>query len=201
MRLYDLGVVFTGHMMDAPGRKEPRFPATMYRDAEKGIRQAIKNSWYASDNMLFIGSGARGADIIAMEIAVDLDVRTHLVLPFNIEDFVKSSVGDPDIFCWRERLYALMEKVNTVTVLPGTGANEDFIAANDKMVEIATAQCSRRRLIAFWDQKGGDGIGGTGHFVKSFKEGGGMAEIIDAAMMLHLHKSDLAAPVSYYDQD
>jgi len=198
MKPYDKAIVFTGHMMDAPGRKEPRFPATMYQDVAASIRNSIKAAWMDNDHLLFISSAARGADIMALEVAQRLEIDTTIVFPHKREMFIRNSIGEPDAFCWERRMKGLLNDAATVT-LPGTGEPSDYSKANDYMVEIALKDSGNVSLLAFWDMKPGGGVGGTEHFVNSLKSSGRDVEIIDAHAMLLSHLMELSSPVSQHE--
>jgi hypothetical protein len=187
MRKYDLGLVFTGHMMDAPGRKEPRFPAAMHREAADSIRYSINSNWFYSDEMLFVSSAARGADIMALEIAQARRMDVKIVLPHPVDVFIKWSIGEPDPFCWERRMRAVLDGAD-VEVLPGESTldktvSKDYSRVNARMTEIVGEFANRKKLLAFWDGKGGL-EGGTGHFCESFRSLGGEVEVIDTNAML-----------------
>jgi hypothetical protein len=198
MKLYSHAMVFTGHMMDAPGRKEPRFPATMHEMVGDALRKSIKYAWLEADNLLFVSGAARGADIMALEIAQALEIDTKIVIPHNIPTFIGNSIGEPNPFCWARRLDKVLEGGRYI-VMNGKGEDHDYAKANEHMVQIAQNAAGRMKLLAFWDRKPGGGLGGTEHFVNSFQELGGEVEIIDANAMLQKHLADLGSPVSQHD--
>ena len=59
-------LLFSGHMVDLPGRKEPRFPASLEKAVEKRIAEAV-NPYARLTDVAGFASAARGADIIFHE--------------------------------------------------------------------------------------------------------------------------------------
>ncbi|HVP09138.1 MAG TPA: TRAFs-binding domain-containing protein [Burkholderiales bacterium] len=81
--------VFTGHMIDAPGRTAPRFPPHLAPAVGAAIARAIE------DNELGFGycAAACGADILFAEQMLARGAELDIVLPFRREDFVATSVA------------------------------------------------------------------------------------------------------------
>jgi hypothetical protein len=83
-------IALAGRRIDAPGAREPRFPAEHVPDVTTRVRE------------LFIGLGARalvtsaacGADLIALDVAGDLNMRRRVVLPSEASRFRELSVTD-----------------------------------------------------------------------------------------------------------
>jgi hypothetical protein len=199
MKSYELGLVFTGHMIDASGRKEPRFPATMYEDVKESIRKSLRNAWHDTDGeIICIASAAKGADIIFLEVAQHLGLDTMIVLPRSIEEFIKGSIGEPDQFCWERRMKKVIDGAQLFTALAGNGVSSDYTDANNLMAQLAMDHADKTKLLAFWDGNEG-GVGGTGEFSKSFHSMGGEIEVIDAAFMLKDHLYRLAEPTVSYE--
>lgn len=96
---------FIGHMIDAPDREKPRFAPEM----EDNVRAAIRSSILTYDIQIGYSSLACGSDIIFVEEMLDLGRNVELLFPFNISDFIQTSVafaGDH----WVERFQAVLEK-------------------------------------------------------------------------------------------
>lgn len=101
--------VFTGHMLDAPDRSTPRFPARIEGAVEAAIEQAV-----AAQN-LGVGycSAACGADILFIERMQARGAETHIVLPFQRDDFVRTSVAFAGAH-WVERFDRVMEQATSI---------------------------------------------------------------------------------------
>ena len=82
-------LAFAGHMIDAPGRAEPRFPAAL----EPAVAAALREELARLHAPILYTSAACGADLICIEQALDLAVEVNVVLPFDRQDFVRTSVA------------------------------------------------------------------------------------------------------------
>lgn len=176
-------ILFTGHMIDAPGRAAARFPAR----AESAARDAIRLSVEAlregrTGAVIGIAGGASGGDILFHEVCAELFVPTLLRLALPVEEYLKASV-EPAGDDWVQRFHALIERLgpdsirvlDDSVVLPESltrglaGAAELNIwqRVNLWMVAEAIELAPRRTLLALWDGKAGDGPGGTEHLVQA----------------------------------
>src|SRR5207247_3556421 len=82
-------VVFSGHMLDQPGRGSPRFPA----EREGPIREEIKKYLAQVKPGFGSSSAACGADIIFCECIIEMGANLQLVLPCPISAFKAQSVS------------------------------------------------------------------------------------------------------------
>lgn len=84
-----IAVVFTGHMIDAPGRPMPRFPVRL----EAAVREQIDRSIVEHNIGFGYCSPACGADILFIECMQARGREVQIVMPFRIEDFRDTSVA------------------------------------------------------------------------------------------------------------
>jgi hypothetical protein len=160
-------------MIDAPGRKVPRFPARAEAAATAAIRQAVEEILRgAAATTVGIAGGASGGDLIFHEVCAALAVPTLLRLALPVEEFVKASVA-PAGEGWVKRFEALLARLgpgpvrvlDETIVLPErlTGGAELNVWQNTNlwMVDEALALAPKRTLLALWDGAAGDGPGGT----------------------------------------
>ena len=106
-------VAFSGHMIDAPDRPEPRFPAAL----EPAVAAAIRQHLAGLREPIIYTSAACGADLICIEAALALGAEVNVVLPFDRDDFVRTSVavgGDG----WLQRFDDALARV--ARVIPAT---------------------------------------------------------------------------------
>ncbi len=103
--------VFTGHMIDAPGRPAPRFPPAL----EPAAREALRARLAAVSPLAVYVSAACGADLLCLELARERGCETHVVLPFPPGEFRRASVdfasGD-----WGARFDGALAAAHSVTV-------------------------------------------------------------------------------------
>jgi class 3 adenylate cyclase len=82
-------IAFAGHMIDAPDRKSPRFPAAL----APAVQQALRERLAKLQTPIAYTSAACGADIIFIEAALERGAEVNVVLPFDRNDFVQTSVA------------------------------------------------------------------------------------------------------------
>ena len=82
-------LAFAGHLMDAPGRAAPRFPHGL----EPAVEAAIRAHLSRLKQPTVYTSAACGADLIFIEAALDLGAEVNVVMPFDRQDFVRTSVA------------------------------------------------------------------------------------------------------------
>ncbi len=170
-------LLFTGHMVDDPGRAEPRFPPT--KAAEDKVREMLRTAIAAeqalSDGKIVgVCGGACGGDILFHEVCAELDVPTRLYLALPRERFCVTSVqhAGPD---WVERYYRLCtrlvprilaESEELPKWLRGKQGYGIWQRTNLWMLYNALALHGKElTLIALWDTGDGDGPGGTDDLV------------------------------------
>src|SRR5437867_380615 len=81
-----LSLLFTGHMVDLPDRKAPRFPPALEESARKRIGVELDGAKGMSVCQGF-ASCARGGDILFHEECRARGIETVIVLPFPPEEF------------------------------------------------------------------------------------------------------------------
>ena len=173
-------LVFAGHRVDAPGRKEPRFPPTSEPTAREMIAQAVAEEKRLAGDQPILGfsAGASGGDILFHEVCAELGIPTTLLLPLPDDEFAAASVADggPQ---WLERFRALTERleVRHLTGLPewlaADGGYTIWQRGNRWILHTALSLTDADiALIVLWDGRGGDGPGGTENMVKLAKSRG-----------------------------
>ena len=194
--LPDKVFLFSGHMVDAPGRKEPRFPADKEPIAAAAITQALADLG-ASDKDLALTQGASGGDLLFAEAAVARGMKVQLLLPLPEPDFIAQSIlpatgGDG----WRKRYYQLRNNPlclpprvmpDELGPLPRDSRGKEtnpFERCNQWLLNSALALgIKRTRCLCLWNGSGGDGPGGTEHMMKEVKKRTGQVTWLDTRTM------------------
>jgi hypothetical protein len=192
-------LVYTGHMIDAPGRQQPRFPAAM----EARVRDAIRARLEQLQPVAAYGSAACGADILCLECVQELGGELHIVLPFPLDDFRGVSVDLLPGGDWGDRFDRLIEKADEVLVTgerPPPNSASTFEYANLVMTGLARlrAQVLDTQLhgLAVWDGTEAGDVGGTGSVVSIWRESGVSLEHVAMPEVGASHaRSDAAASV------
>jgi hypothetical protein len=182
-------LLFTGHMIDKPGRAESRFPAQKEAAVKRKIKEIIEEEKSKADgNYRGISGGACGGDILFHEACAELGIQTELYLAVPREQFIVESVqfaGQK----WVERLnhlYSILphqilsQKQELPQWLQGKKDYSIWERNNLWMLNGALSNGGlHMTLIALWDGKGGDSAGGTEHMVKEAMTKGAVVRVID----------------------
>jgi len=120
-------VAFAGHMIDAPERRVPRFPPALAPSVQAAMREHLARL----RNPIVYTSGACGADLLFIEAALEIGAEVNVVLPFDRQDFLRTSVavGGAD---WTERFESALSRVARVIM-----ATEENHLGDDVLFEHA----------------------------------------------------------------
>jgi hypothetical protein len=183
-------ILFTGHMVDAPGRAVARFPAALVGAAAARIEGALAEI-DAGPADLALTQGAAGGDLLFAEACLARAVPLRLFLPLQESEFVAQSLLPvEDGAAWHARFRDVVARLDqppseAPVVLGALAAGEDaFVRANLWLLASALAFGTERlRCICLWDGGGGDGPGGTRHLVDAVYAAGGTVLRIDPASL------------------
>lgn len=175
-------------MIDAPGRKAPRFPPAK----EEGVRERIAaqfENWRVGAGDVAISGGARGADILFSEEGLRRGARGMLLVALPEEEYLEASVRLP-ASDWEQRYRALREKCETrfqhEALGPAPESMNVFARNNLWLIDIARAMAADSDIhaVLVWDQEpAGDGPGGTSDFAQRIVDGGGQVAIINPTLI------------------
>jgi hypothetical protein len=161
-------LLFSGHMIDAPDRKKPRFPPDKEPVAAAAIANMLAEIGAERDD-LAICSGACGGDLLFAEACLARDIRLELYLPFDEPTFLANSVEFANAD-WHKR-YLVAKSRATLHVIPDDlgplPAGENPYERNNRWMLESAARFGGEKIafIALWNGEGGDGPGGTQHFM------------------------------------
>lgn len=120
-------VAFAGHMIDAPGRTEARFPPAL----ASAVHAALREQLARLHQPIVYTSAACGADLIFIEAALEIGAEVNVVLPFDRKDFVRTSVAVGGNG-WAERFDAALAHASRVIM-----ATEESHLGDDVLFEHA----------------------------------------------------------------
>src|ERR1044072_3785238 len=196
-------LIFTGHMIDAPDRPKPRFPADKEGVAREKIKEAIEAEMRIGEGVSFgIAGGASGGDILFHEVCFELGIPTHLYLALPRGLYVNASVrrGGPD---WVQRFRDLNARASNQGLVRVLSQMEDepkdekeYLPAwlrskpNYKIWQrnnlwmlhnaLTAGGDDCVTLISLWDcEPTGDGPGGTSDLVQKVERRGAKAIVIN----------------------
>lgn len=170
--------VFSGHMLDAPGRPSPRLPA----QDEPAVRAAIEALLDRGGFVAGMSAAACGSDIVFLEALQARGCATHIVLPHEPSVFRQVSVTSIAGEAWGARFDAVLARASEVTLvsdLPGEDLSYQFHGE----VLAGLARLKARALdarvvgVAVWDGRPG-GVGGTSSVVQEWARRGLDVEVL-----------------------
>jgi hypothetical protein len=187
-------LLFTGHRIDTPDRKTPRFPPAKEKHARAMIFEAVRSARAKAKGPLFgIAGGASGGDILFHEICEALEIPSQMYLVLSKHDYVKDSVTDagPE---WVERFNRLCDKMKPKVLSESSRlprwlrAKKDYdIWQRSNLWMLHSAlfiSQDHLTLIALWDGASGDGPGGTEDMVDRAKDRGASFIHLDAKKLI-----------------
>jgi hypothetical protein len=192
-------VLFTGHMLDPPGRTsdKARFPHTP--EAEKRARDmieaALRKEMSEPGGISWgVAGGACGSDILFHEVCEQLGIPTQLFLALPEPKFQVESVdrGGPD---WVERYKKICERVKPRVLMESKELPRwlvdkkgyDIWQRNNlwMMFNVLAMPARRTTLIALYNRdRDPNGPGGTAHLVEVASQWGFKTVELDARELL-----------------
>jgi hypothetical protein len=179
-------ILFSGHMIDAPGRKTPRFPSDMEPIAANAIAAALAELDVGARDLCICG-GACGGDLLFAEAGLARSARLELYIPFEEPTFLEKSVdfADGD---WRARFFAAKARgvlhVAPIELGPLQDGDDPYERDNRWMLDQGSRfGAEKLDFVCLWNGEGGDGPGGTKHMMEEVREKGGRAVWLDTTKL------------------
>ena len=131
-------VALAGRRIDAEKQDAARFPFSRV----EAVRNEIKGKLISERAVTLVCSAACGADLLALEVAQALGIRTRIVLPYSRTDFRNTSVTDrPHQDFWGtlfDRVVSEAHKQGDLLELGYTKAEDaTYLATNEAIVREA----------------------------------------------------------------
>ena len=168
-------LLFSGHMIDAPGRKEPRFPPDKQASVADTISALLDTADVAAGpNDLAICGAACGGDLLFAEACLARGTALEMYIGFDEKTFLADSVDFANAD-WRDRYFAAKSK-GTLHIAPDElgplAAGADPYERNNLwMLERAKRFGPAKMIfICLWNGEGGDGPGGTKHLMEEARK-------------------------------
>ena len=174
-------VAFAGHMVDAPGRAKPRFPPAMV----PAVAAAIDAEVAALRAPIVFTSAACGADLLFVEAVQARGAEVNLVLPFDRDDFVRTSiaVGGEAWIARFEAALARASRVIMATTEAYLGDDVLFEHAARLVEGLAMLRADQLEttptLLCLLDAGEASGVGGTQASVARWRKTVGAPHVID----------------------
>lgn len=179
-------LLFSGHMIDSPSRKEPRFPAAKEPIAAKAIGDVLDRITAGPGDLAICG-GACGGDLLFAEAALVRKLTLAIYLPFEEERFLAESVDFAGAD-WHSRYFAAKARaamhVATQELGPLKADENPYIRNNEWMLQVGTGYGAEKvDFICLWNGGGGDGPGGTEHLMREVQHSGGRTHWLDTRQL------------------
>jgi Adenylate cyclase, family 3 (some proteins contain HAMP domain) len=174
-------VAFAGHIVDRPDRPTARFPRSLVPVVEAAIRERLA----ALRRPVVFASAACGGDLLFIEAAQSLAAEVNIVLPFERDEFVRTSVavgGDE----WLPRFESALQRAARVIM-----ATDEAYLGDDVLFEHAAVLVeglamlradqlqATPSLLCVIDPEDAGRTGGTRSTMERWKNNVGTPDIID----------------------
>ncbi len=183
--------LFTGHMIDKKGRRDPRFPPDKEPLAAEAIARAIRQLDAGSGDLAICG-GACGGDLLFAEACLKQGLYVEFFLPFRETDFIPRSVSfekdlpDQTADSWLSRFHSTKNhpltrmRITPDDLGPPPAERDPYARNNLRQLYAALSYGPESvRVIALWNGEAGDGPGGTADMIQQAKARGAKTLIID----------------------
>jgi hypothetical protein len=137
-------IAFAGRRIDADNAHPPRFPSANVEAVRASLWRTLKEAAAS----ILIASAACGSDLLALEAASELGIRSRIVLPFAPEVFRQTSVTDRTQPAYWGALYdRLIAEARERSALIILGRNRDdsgaYVAANQAIIAEALVSAEK----------------------------------------------------------
>jgi hypothetical protein len=177
-------------MVDAPGRKTPRFPSDKVEIARQKIAEAVAAEQQISGGIAYGVAGcANGGDILFHQVCEAMGIPTRIFLALPRELYIRESVA-PAGPQWVEEFNRLV-RARPVRVLGDSSELPRWLQEKPSYNiwqrnnlwnlhnALAAVGGENVTLIALWNGATGNGPGGTGDMVQKASERGAKTIILD----------------------
>lgn len=178
--------LFSGHMIDAPGRAKARFPPDREPIAAQAIASALADLDLGAGDLCICG-GACGGDLLFAEAALARGSRLEIHIPFEEPIFLEKSVDFADSD-WRARFFAAKAR-GVLHVAPRElrppQEGEDPYERNNRWMLDSALRVGRGKVnfICLWNGEAGDGPGGARHMMDEVSRRGGRTRWLDTTKL------------------
>ena len=174
-------LIFTGHLIDAAGREEKRFPVGMLKEARRLIRTYLDEEIRHDAPDVAVTSLGAGGDMIFADEVLKSGIPLVVFLPFEKERFLNESVSykkmekEGESGRWALEFERILEQAERVIYSKeDSGENNPFEACNNAMRDYALEEAGGERefvsAIALMRPQEALKGGGTSHFVEDLRK-------------------------------
>lgn len=174
-------LLFSGHLLDAPGRQPPRFPASQVPAAEREMA-AVLARMQAGPGDVALTQGACGGDLLFTAACQARGVAVWWLQPFDEADFLAASVarcGEDWLARYATARAGLAGPIRSAPqeLGPLAAGSDAYQRCNLWLLYSALAS-GPVRFVCLWNG-GRGGKGGTAHMVNEVQRWHGQVDWID----------------------
>ena len=187
--------LFTGYMIDFPGKDKKTFPADKENEIRQEILKKLESFNASPDDRAFVGGLSAGSEILFAEICAEKGIKVRAYLPLPESAYIRQFVS-PAGDAWVERFYKIRNHPleeefyqNENVGLPKGG--DDLYERNNRWALYSSLGrgIDKVTLIAVWNAHGDKPKDRDAHLVhhmvELMRDTGGSIEQINPSKYLH----------------
>lgn len=187
--------LFSGYMVDFPGKEKKTFPADKENEIRHEIRKRLEKFNAGPDDRAFTGGLSAGSEIIFAEICAEKGIKVKAYLPLPEAAYIREFIS-PGGEAWVERFYKvrnhpLVDEIYQIENLGAPKKGDDPYERNNRWALYSSLGrgIDKVRLIALWSAQGGQPKDRDArlvrHMVELMRDTGGVIEQINPSKYIH----------------
>lgn len=100
------GLIFTGYMVDFPGKDKKAFPSERENEIRQEIRKRVEKFKPQPQDRAFVAGLSAGSEIIFAEVCAEAGIKVKAFLPYTESTYIRRFVA-PGGEAWVDRFYKL----------------------------------------------------------------------------------------------
>ena len=175
-------VVFSGHRIDRPALSYSRFPSHLETEVKKRI---VKHLNQLGPEIGY-ACAAAGADILFLEAMLERNAEINIVMPFEKEAYIKTSVDVVPGDDWKDRFERVLAQANSIIYANDYPALDNTVLLEFTSLILDGAAKLRSQVydtdltaLAVWDGQADDKPGETYAMLQHWKQFNRQIEIVD----------------------
>lgn len=187
--------IFTGYMIDFPGKDKKTFPADKENEIRHEIRTKLESFKIGPDDRAFVPGLSAGSEILFAEICAEKGVKVRAYLPLPESAYIRQFVS-PGGDAWVERFYnirnhPLVEEQYQIENVGQPKEDDDPYERNNRWALYSSLGrgIDKVRLIALWNAYGDKPKDRDArlvrHMIELMRDLGGPIEQINPSKYLH----------------
>lgn len=175
-------VVFSGHRIDQPSLSSSRFPAHLETEVKNRIMERLNQL----DPEIGYACAAAGADILFLEAMLERNAEINIVMPFEKEAYIKTSVDVIPGADWKDRFEKVLSQANSIIYANDYPALDNTVLLEFTSMILDGAAKLRSKVydtnltaLAVWDGQSDDTPGETYAMLQHWKKSNRQVEIVE----------------------